>query len=136
MRAALALLLCGYLLVWVPLGYAVELLGVWPSLGMRGAPAALELTVHGLAAMLSATAGWMILSRAAAGSRLAVAAVVLNALASFQSLFWTVLPRNVAPGGAWPSAALALGGAVFWLVVIRLAVPLAEDDRRPSMRGE
>jgi hypothetical protein len=136
MGAARALLLCGYLLLWVPLGYAVELLGAWPSLGMRGAPAALELTLHGLAAMLSATAGWMIFSRAAAGSRLAALAVVVNALALLQSLFWTVLPRNLAPGGAWPAAALAVGGAACWLVLIRLGASSPQDDPRPSMRGE
>ena len=118
MRRTAVLLLSLYLLGWVPLRYANELLVTYPSLDMRGAPAAIELLLHGGVAVLSATAGWMIWIRAPAAPGLAVAAVVASGAAALQSLFWTSLPHQVAPGAEWPLAVASLLHTLFWLGVI------------------
>lgn len=118
----LTLLLAAYLLVWVPAGFATELLAAFPSLDMRGRAAVLELSVHAAVAVLSATAGYMCLVRARAAAPFASAAVVAAAATALQSLWWTVLPRQVAPGQALPLAALSCVLAGFWLLVIAVAV--------------
>jgi len=112
------LLLCLYLLGWVPLNFATELLSTIPSIGMRGAPAILELIVHGAAAMLCATAGWMLMIQAPAALDAAAVAVIVSAIVRIQLLFWSVLPRNLAPGERLPLSALACANALFWLVMI------------------
>ena len=114
-----ALLLCVYLLAWVPFRFASEFLVTVPSLGMRGTPAVIELVVHGLVAILCATAGWMIWVRSPAAPLAAAGAVVASGLASIQSIFWTVLPRNLAPGEELPLSAAVGVHMLFWLVLIR-----------------
>jgi hypothetical protein len=121
MHRGWAVLLCAYLLGWVPLDFAVELLGAVPSLGMRGAPAVAELAVHGIAAMLCATAGWMVWTRAPAGRPVAAAAVDAAGATAIQSLFWTALPSSLAPGERWPLTALAAANTLFWLLLIARA---------------
>ena len=59
-RRIAAQLLSSYLLVWVPATFAVELLSVLPSIGMRGPAAWIELAVHGAVAIMCAVAGRMI----------------------------------------------------------------------------
>ena len=124
-RRGWPLLLCGYLLVWIPLNFAVELLSAVPSIEMRGTPAIVELAMHGAVAMLSATAGRMALTDPAATRHLASAAVLAAGGVSIQSLFWTALPRNVAPGTRLPLALFAVVTTAFWLVVVHRA------QRRP-----
>ena len=121
MPRGLALVLCAYLLGWVPLNFSVELLGAVPSLGMRGALAVAELAGHGLVAMLCATAGWMVWTRAPAGWPLAAAAVAAAGAATIQPLFWTALPSSLAPGERWPFTALAAAFTIFWLLLIARA---------------
>jgi hypothetical protein len=113
-----ALVLSAYLLGWIPIGFAAELFAAFPSIGRRGTIAAVELIVHGASAIMSATAGWMLLARAPVAGAASAAAVVLGSVVTIQSLFWTVLPRNVAPGDRLPLAILAVGNGVFWLMVI------------------
>lgn len=120
MRRGAVLLLSLYLLAWVPLRYANELLITYPSLGMRGAPAVIELLLHGGVAVLSATAGWMIWIRAPAALTLAVAAVIASGAAAIQPLVWTALPHQVAPGAEWPLAIASVLHTLFWLGVIAL----------------
>jgi len=114
----LAFLLSGYLLVWVPLGFAIELLSAFPSLARRGPLALAEVSSHGVAAALSAVAGWMGIVRSPAAGSTAAVAVVVNAAITVQSLFWTMLPRQVAPGERLPLTLLACAHAVFWLVML------------------
>ena len=121
MHRGWALLLCGYLLGWVPLNFANEILGTFPSLGMRGVTAIVELAAHALVAILCATAGWMVWTRAPAAWPMAAASVAASTITSIQSLFWTALPRNIAPGQKLPLAAAAVVLAVFWLLLIRRA---------------
>ena len=122
------LALCGYLLGWVPIAFAVELFAAAPSLARRGPVAIGEVMAHGAAALLCATGGWMLLVRSPAGPSVSAAAVVVNSAMAVQSLFWTVLPRNLAPGERLPVAAVAIANAVFWLVVIRSLARRQQSD--------
>ena len=112
-------LLSSYLLIWAPGTFAIELMSALPSMGMRGPRAWLELAVHGVAAVFCAISGRMI--RIAAPPALAAAAIAvgLRAVVSLQSLFWTTLPRDIAPGAQLPAAILTCLNAAFWLFVIR-----------------
>jgi hypothetical protein len=118
MHRGWALLLCVYLLGWVPLNFANELFGSVGSLDMRGWPGAIELALHALVAMICAAAGWSTWTQAPAARTLAIVAVAASAVAAVQSLYWTVLPRNLAPGDRLPLAALAIAHAAFWLVML------------------
>jgi hypothetical protein len=112
------LLLCAYLLGWVPVTFAFELLSVMPSIGRRGPVAVVELSAHAVAAIVCAAAGWMLLVRAPVAFAAAAAAIVVGALVSMQSLYWTVLPRHTAPSDRLALAALVSGHALFWLAMI------------------
>jgi hypothetical protein len=113
-----ALLLSAYLLLWIPLGFAQELFVSLPSVGRRGPLAVAELALHGIVAMAAGAAGWMVQARAPAAAAAAAAAVVAAALISLQSLFWSMLPRQVAPGARGPLAVIACAHALFWLAMI------------------
>ena len=112
-------LLSSYLLIWAPGTFAIELFSAFPSMGMRGAGAWLELAVHGVVAVFCAIAGRMIRVAAPAAPGAATIAVAARGLVSLQSLFWTVLPRDVAPGAQVPMALLVCLNTTFWLLVIR-----------------
>src|SRR5687768_11101040 len=113
-----AILLSAYLFVWVPVNFAVELIGTVPSLGMRGTPAWIELGFHGVTAVLCAAAGRMMRTGAPAALSAATLGVVAAAIVSIQSLLWTALPRDVAPGARWPLLAMAAATGGFWLFII------------------
>jgi hypothetical protein len=134
MRRALALLTGTWLLCWIPFTFATELLASMPSLHMRGSPAVIELGVHAAVAMLCATAGWMLWTRAPAGFAAAVAGIVSVAAIRIQSLFWTALPRNHAPGDRLPLAAVAAAAAVFWLALVSAARPAVTPAEEPPVR--
>jgi hypothetical protein len=112
-------LLSSYLLIWVPGTFAAELLMTLPSFGVRGRWARLELAVHGLGAMTCAVAGRMLRIESPSAPVMATAAIAIRTAISLQSLFWTVLPRDVAPGMRLPLALLACVTAIVWLAVIR-----------------
>ena len=117
-RRVAAQLLSSYLLVWVPGMFAIELLSTLPSMGMRGVVAWLELAVHGTVAALCAVAGRMIRLGTPAASTLAVAGIIARAVVAIQSLFWTRLPTDVAPGTRGVFTALACVNAAVWLGVV------------------
>jgi hypothetical protein len=118
MRRALALLLSAYLSLWVPLNFAIEALTTMPSLGTRGPLAFAELAMHGIVALLCAIAGRMVWNHAPSARPLAAAAIVGNGIVALQSIFATVLPRDIAPGNQIPLAALAATVAIVCLVMI------------------
>ena len=123
MRRSLTLLLCAYLLLWIPFGFAVELLSASPSLGMRGPAAALELAMHGVVALFCATGGYMLYAGTPAARRVATVAVLAAAAVVVQSVHWTVLPRQTAPGEALPLLVLTVALTVVWLFVIYRLTP-------------
>jgi hypothetical protein len=112
-------LLSSYLLIWIPGTFAAELLTTLPTFGMRGRLAWLELAAHALVTVTCAVAGRMLRIDSPSASGLAAVGVTLRALVSLQSLFWTALPRDVAPGMRLPLALLACAIAAVWLVMIR-----------------
>jgi hypothetical protein len=124
----LAQLLSSYLLIWAPGTFAMELLTALPSIGVRGPGAWIELVVHGVVAITCAVGGRMLRIAAPAGPAVAAVGVAARAVISLQSLFWTALPRDVAPGTRLPLALLACANAVFWLFVIR-------SNSRPGARA-
>ena len=130
MRRVWELLLCAYLLLWVPLSLAGEILGALPLLHIRGAPAVLELGAHTAVAALCATAGWMVFDRSPAAAGAATLAVIAAAAVSVQSLLWTALPQQTAPGQHLPLAVAALAHAAFWLMLIRFGRLGAGDTGR------
>jgi hypothetical protein len=77
-----------------------------------------ELAAHGAAALLCAAAGWMLWVRHAAGVGVARAALVVEAAVTVQGLFVSALPRDVAPGLAWPIAAVVVAHALAWLAYL------------------
>ena len=124
----LAQLLSSYLLIWAPGTFAMELLTALPSIGVRGPAAWIELTVHGVVAVTCAAGGRMLRIASPAGPAVAAAGVATRAVISLQSLFWTTLPRDVAPGTHLPLALLACANAAFWLVVIRSMGRVGRDS--------
>lgn len=116
------LLLAAYLMAWVPLNFAAAVASVLPSLGMRGAPAAIELALHGIVAALAFAAGRAIVSRREDAEAFASVAVALSTAAGLQSLHWSSLPGQTKPGDEWPlSLVLAVHGAA-WLWYLRRRV--------------
>jgi hypothetical protein len=92
-----------------------------PSIDMRGLPAVVELAAHGAVAVLSVAAGLMLWGGAPAAVPLAAAAALATGLVSVQSVFWTVLPRNIAPGEELPLTIVAIVRTACWLAVLRTA---------------
>jgi hypothetical protein len=114
-------LLCIALFLWRPLDFAVELLQTLPSLGMRGARGVIELLFHGLVAAIAMAAIRALWAEVAAARRLAAVAVVASAVASVQSLYGSVLPRQTMPGDERWLAIFAILHAVFWLTYLKTA---------------
>lgn len=113
------LLLSGYLLLWIPVNFAAELASVLPSLGVRGAPAIIEVVLHGGVAALSFAAGMAIWSGSESAFGFASLAVLLSTAVAIQSLFWSSLPSQTKPGDHLPlSIVLAAHGAA-WLLYLR-----------------
>ena len=112
------LLLCIVLFAWWPVGFATELVVTLPSIAMRGAPGVIELIAHAAVAALSIAACRAVWSEAPAARTLAAAALVASALATVQSLYWSVLPHQTMPGDQLPLAILAVAHAGAWLVYL------------------
>jgi hypothetical protein len=112
------LLLCIVLFAWWPVGFATEVSVTLPSLGMRGAPGAIELIAHAAVAALSIAACRAVWSEAPAARPLAASALVASALASVQSLYWSVLPHQTKPGDELPLAILAVAHAGAWCLYL------------------
>ena len=108
-----------FLFVWEPLRIAEEITQSLPTIGMRGGLAVGELLAHAIVAAVAVAAAWSLWNGADHGPFLATIAVSLSAAVSVQSLFWTRLPQQTAPGAQWPFAILALAHAAGWIVYLR-----------------
>lgn len=113
------LLLCAWLLVWIPMNFAVELASSLPTLGFRGPFAILELVLHAAAAALAAAAGWALWTGSEGGIRLAIPAVAASTAVGIQSIFWTMLPNQTRPGAGLALAAVYAAAGVGWIVYLR-----------------
>jgi hypothetical protein len=107
------------LLVWRPLDFAQELPMTIGSLGMRGIVGLAELVFHGAAAAVAVAAVRAIWSAMPAWMVLARFALVLSALATVQSLNWSMLPHQTTPGAKFPLTILAIVHAAVWLVYLQ-----------------
>lgn len=112
------ILLAAFLLVWEPLRLAGELLGSLPTLDMRGPLAFVELAVHAGVAAIAAAAASSLWNGAAHARRLATIALAASATVSVQSLYWSGLPQQAAPGQQLPLAALAVAHAAGWTIYL------------------
>lgn len=106
------------LLVWEPLNFAGEALGVLPTISYRGARAAVELVAHLCVAALSAGAGLALFNDAPDGRRLAVLAVACSTARVVQSLYWSVLPNNTVPGSEPYYALIAVVAGTAAVIVL------------------
>ncbi|HET7221008.1 MAG TPA: hypothetical protein VFJ02_23300 [Vicinamibacterales bacterium] len=113
------LILCAVLALWRPLGFAVELPLVLPSLGMRGIAGAIELLFHGAVAVLAIAAVRALAGELPLGPPLAAAALVASAAATVQSLYWSALPNQTVPGSELTIATLAVLHALVWLIYLK-----------------
>jgi hypothetical protein len=130
-RRIAAQLLSSYLLIWAPGTFALELFSALPTIEMRGLASWIELGVHGAVAMVCAVAGRMLRIDSPAASTLAVSGILAWAAIAIQSLIWTTLPRDVAPGTRGLFLALACLNAVLWLGVLYWS----RDRSRPGGPG-
>jgi hypothetical protein len=112
-------LLCVTLLVWRPLDFAIEFPSTLPSIGQRGAIGILELLFHGAAAALAVGAVRALSTGLPSAVMLGRAALVVSALATIQSQYWSVLPHQTMPGDRMPLVATAVLVAALWLVYLR-----------------
>jgi hypothetical protein len=117
------LLVAAYLVAWVPLKFAAELLSTIPSLQMRGTKAIVELALHGVVAAFSVAASRTLTGGSPAAPATASLAVLASGLVAIQSLYWTVLPRDVAPGSRLPLT-------VFWIAVTLVLLVLVRVGRK------
>ena len=86
------------LLVWEPLRFASEALGVLATIPYRGLLAIIELLAHGVVAALAAAAGLALWNGAPDARRLASLAILASVARVIQSLYWSRLPSSTMPG--------------------------------------
>ncbi len=113
------LVLCAVLLLWRPFDFVFELLQSLSSLGMRGAPGALELLFHGLVAAISVAAVRALSSRLPVAPALAAVALIGSAAATVQTLYWTALPQQTIPGTEALLSTIAVVHAAIWLIYLK-----------------
>jgi hypothetical protein len=107
------------LMAWEPLRFAGEALQVLPSIGYRGAVAAIELLAHAGVAALSAGAGFALWNQAPDARRLATIAVIVIVARAVQSLYWSVLPNDTIPGDEPFAIGVALVAGALMLAMVR-----------------
>ena len=125
-RRVVAALLVG----WEPANFAVRGLQVLPTLGDRSWAASGELALHGVVAAFCVAAGMMLWHGAPDARRLAQAAIIVSAARVVQSIYWSALPDDTAPGDEWFYAGIAIGVAA--LLTGLLYVSGARPSERPS----
>jgi len=113
------LLLCATLLLWRPLDFAFELPSTLLSLGHRGIVAVVEVLFHGAVAAVSVAASRALWDRMPAAPLLARAALTLSAIATWQSLYWSVLPHQTFPSDKLPLAVFATCITTAWLIYLQ-----------------
>ena len=112
------LVLCALLFIWEPLRLAAEFSGSIGTIAMRGPVAIAELVAHAAAAALAVAAAWALWNLNPAAPQIAIIALVLSAAVSVQSLYWSSLPHQTAPGERLPSAVLAVLHACAWIAYL------------------
>jgi hypothetical protein len=112
------LVLAGVLVLWQPATFVGLASATIPSLAIRGWMAVVELIVAGAIAATSMAAAWALVMRQPHGVSLAKIALVLSAVRSLQSLYWTTLPSNLVPGTQETYAVMIVVVSGVWLVYL------------------
>jgi hypothetical protein len=113
------LVLCAFLLVWEPLTFGGELAQSLGTLGMRGPLAVVELFAHAAVAAIAVAAAWGLWIGNPQAPAVAAIALAAWAAIAVQSLYWTRLPGNAAPGEKLPLAIAAVAHAAGWIAYLR-----------------
>ena len=113
------IVLVGYLAVWQLLTYAAEVTVAMGTLSMRGPIAVIELGVHGCITAFAVAAAWGLWIGNPNAPAMAEAAVVCCALEVLQSLTFSRLPHDIAPGDRLPIALVTITHATGWIVYLR-----------------
>ena len=119
--------LIAIVLMLEPLRFAFEALGVIPTVPYRGTVAALELLAHGAVAAIAAAGAMALTNGAANARRVATLAVILAVCRVLQSLYFSVLPQNTAPGEHIYTAVVALVVGLLMVIAIRRSAPGPAD---------
>jgi hypothetical protein len=116
------LLLCGLLLAWHPLNFALAASTVLDALPMRGLPLALVLAGRLLITALGIAAGIALLARRPGAVGLAFAAIAASAAADLFVYTTPYLPSNRLPGDTvWYVAGSLVYHAAWLLYLVRSA---------------
>ena len=113
------LVLCGYLAVWQPLTFAAEVTGTIGTLTMRGPAAVIELGIHACITAFAVAVAWGLWIGNPNAPAMAEAAVACCTMEVLQSLSWSRLPHDIAPGDRMPIALAAIAHATGWIVYLR-----------------
>lgn len=107
------------LVLWEPLHFAAEALGVFPTIVYRGVLAWIELAVHGGVAAFSAAAGLALINGSPDGRRLARIAILIVMARTIQSLYLSVLPGNTPPGLEPVYGGVAVAAGLLGIALLR-----------------
>jgi len=106
------------LLALEPLRFVFELLRVLSTIVYRGPIAAAELALHAVVAVVCAGAALAFWNGSADARRLATMAVVASATRVIQSVYWSALPDDTAPGDELVVAITALIIGTLMIVLV------------------
>jgi len=111
-------LLCGLLLWWEPIGFALIAAGAFNAISVRGTPVVLVLLARTVAAALCVAAGRALLDRKPSGPGLAKVALGLSGTIHVFAYLTPYFPSNRMPGDTplYVAATLAYYGG--WLVYL------------------
>jgi hypothetical protein len=116
------LVLCGLLLIWHPLSFALVASSVLDALPLRGLPLALVLAGRLIVTAIGIAAGLALLARRPAAVTLARAALISSAAADLFVYTTPYLPSNRLPGDTiWFAAGSLLYHAAWVLYLVRSA---------------
>ena len=99
--------------------FAAELTSAMETLAMRGALGVIELLAHGCVTAFAVAGAWGLWIGNPSAPAMAEVAVACCTLEALQSLTWSRLPHNIAPGDRLPIALAAMTHATGWIVYLR-----------------
>lgn len=122
-------LLCGLLMWWEPIAFAMVAAGAFNAVSVRGAPVALVLLARTVAAALCVAAGRALLDRRPSGPTLAKVALGLTGAVHVFAYVTPYFPSNRMPGDTplYVAATLVYYGG--WLVYLFRSRQVAALDR-------
>ncbi len=122
-------LLCGLLMWWEPIGFAMVAAGAFNAISVRGLPVVLVLLARTVAAALCFAAGRALLDRRPSGPALAQVALGLSGAIHLFAYVTPYFPSNRMPGDTplYVAATLIYYGG--WLLYLSRSRQVATLDR-------